>query len=89
MDVKLHDEGCIMAMDGNFVAQVRVDDPELLDGIGSFEDAKEVLLEQMRIVKVMRDDLREKRDGMRAKLIPETEDETNPETKWFNGRYWI
>ncbi|XP_038112445.1 uncharacterized protein LOC119767596 [Culex quinquefasciatus] len=70
MDVKLHDEGCIMAMDGNFVAQVRVDDPELLDGIGSFEDAKEVLLEQMRIVKVMRDDLREKRDGMRAKLIP-------------------
>ncbi|XP_058444279.1 uncharacterized protein LOC131425961 [Malaya genurostris] len=61
MDIKLHSEGCLMLVNNDLLASVSIEHPELLDGTGDFEQAKQVLLEQIRIEEVHFDKLLFKR----------------------------
>ncbi|KAL9708486.1 hypothetical protein quinque_012004 [Culex quinquefasciatus] len=74
MDIRLHNEGCLMATEHNFVAQVRTEDSALLIGVVEFEQARAILINQLRVVKVIRDDLRDERNELRATVAHEDKD---------------
>ncbi|XP_055523776.1 uncharacterized protein LOC129717703 isoform X2 [Wyeomyia smithii] len=57
LDIKLHNEGCLMTTDDNFVAKVRIDNPQLIAQAVDFSEAKRNLLQQLRVSKVLQDDL--------------------------------
>ncbi|XP_058449442.1 uncharacterized protein LOC131429382 [Malaya genurostris] len=65
MIFKLHNEGSLMAADDNFVAKVVLANPQLLKDTKNFRRTKEVLLQQLRIVKVLQDDLSERSESCR------------------------
>ncbi|EDS35724.1 conserved hypothetical protein [Culex quinquefasciatus] len=69
MDIRLHNEGCLMATEHNFVAQVRIEDSALLDGVGEFEQARAILIDQLRVTKVIRDDLRDEQNELRGQFV--------------------
>lgn len=73
LEIKLHSEGSIMTTENNFIAAVKFEHPEQLDDCGNFAQAKEVLIEQLRITCIYRDGLREARDSLRKRLIPAIE----------------
>ncbi|XP_058458064.1 uncharacterized protein LOC131434862 [Malaya genurostris] len=55
--IKLHNESCLMSADDNFLAKVQILTPELLEETMNFDQAKKVLSQQLRIVKVLQDDM--------------------------------
>ncbi|XP_058454005.1 uncharacterized protein LOC131432008 [Malaya genurostris] len=55
--IKLCNEGSLMLADDNFMAKVRLVTPRMLRETTNFFQAKEVLLQQLRIEKVLQDDL--------------------------------
>ncbi|XP_053697869.1 uncharacterized protein LOC128744710 [Sabethes cyaneus] len=57
LDIKLHNEGCLMTADDNFLAKVRILDSDLLGQTNDFDKAKKVLLQKLQVVHVMQDDL--------------------------------
>ncbi|XP_055546420.1 uncharacterized protein LOC129730854 [Wyeomyia smithii] len=83
LDIKLHNEGSLMTADDNFLAVVRIIRPSLVDQTASFMEAREAVLQQLRIVQVLRDDLMAERkvrkqsvlEAIRTVLEPSSEDE--------------
>ncbi|XP_055551198.1 uncharacterized protein LOC129733547 [Wyeomyia smithii] len=69
LDIKLHNEGCLMTANGNFVAKVRLENPQLITQAVDFGEAKKILLQQLRIFKVLQDDLTAERNKWQSSLV--------------------
>ncbi|XP_058819849.1 uncharacterized protein LOC131682418 [Topomyia yanbarensis] len=67
--IKLHNEGSLMSADDNFLAKVELVALELLEDTLDFFEAKEVLLQNLRIVKVLQDDLTAGRSSHQAAFL--------------------
>ncbi|XP_055523341.1 uncharacterized protein LOC129717461 isoform X2 [Wyeomyia smithii] len=66
---KLHNEGCLMTADDNFVAKVRIDNPQPITQAVDFDEAKTNLLQQLRISKVLQDDLTTEREAVQSSIV--------------------
>ncbi|XP_058444292.1 uncharacterized protein LOC131425969 [Malaya genurostris] len=75
LEIKLHSEGRLMLVDDDLLARVTIEEPELLDETRDFEQAKQVLLQQIRIEEVYFDELLSERDHLRTELINTLKDE--------------
>ncbi|XP_055523333.1 uncharacterized protein LOC129717458 [Wyeomyia smithii] len=69
LDVKLHNEGCLMTADDNFVAKVRIDHPQLIAQAADFLEAKRNMLLKLRILKVLQDDLATERERCQTSVV--------------------
>ncbi|XP_058444290.1 uncharacterized protein LOC131425968 [Malaya genurostris] len=74
-EIKLHSEGRLMLVDDDLLARVTIEKPELLDETRDFEQAKQVLLQQIRIEEVYFDELLSKRNQLRTELMNTLKDE--------------
>ncbi|XP_058444296.1 uncharacterized protein LOC131425973 [Malaya genurostris] len=74
LDIKLHSEGRLMLVDDDLLARVTIVKPDSLDETCDFEQAKKVLLEQIRIEEVFFDGLPLKRNQLRGEFISTLED---------------
>ncbi|XP_058444295.1 uncharacterized protein LOC131425972 [Malaya genurostris] len=68
-EIKLHSEGRLMLVDDDLLARVTIEKPELLDETWDFEQAKQVLLQQIRFEEVYFDELLSERDHLRTELM--------------------
>ncbi|XP_058444294.1 uncharacterized protein LOC131425971 [Malaya genurostris] len=68
-EIKLHSEGRLMLVDDDLLARVTIEKPELLDETRDFEQAKQVLLQQIQIEEVYFDELLSKRNQLRTELM--------------------
>lgn len=69
MEIRLHNEGCLLLVDENFVAKVKVLDLTPVTGSTSFIQAKTMLFWQLRIVRILQDELTADRDRSRTGLL--------------------
>ncbi|XP_058444310.1 uncharacterized protein LOC131425979 [Malaya genurostris] len=69
LEIKLHSEGRLMLVDDDLLARVTIERPELLDGTNDFQQAKQVLLEQIRIEEVVLDGLLLERNQLRTDFV--------------------
>ncbi|XP_055523334.1 uncharacterized protein LOC129717459 [Wyeomyia smithii] len=69
LNIKLHNEGCLMTADDNFVAKVRIDNPQPITQAVDFDEAKTNLLQQLRILKVLQDDLTTEREELQSSIV--------------------
>ncbi|XP_058444297.1 uncharacterized protein LOC131425974 [Malaya genurostris] len=69
MDIKLHSEGCLLLVNNDLLAKVTIQQPQLLDETIDFKQAKQVLLEQIRVKEVYFDYQRSKRNQLRTELM--------------------
>ncbi|XP_058456964.1 uncharacterized protein LOC131434316 [Malaya genurostris] len=73
MNIILHNEGCLMATENNFVAQVKIScaSYEKINDSINFLQAKRILLNGLRIVRVLIDDFASQQDGLSETLLVE------------------
>ncbi|XP_058827077.1 uncharacterized protein LOC131687053 [Topomyia yanbarensis] len=69
MDIKLHSEGCLLLVNNDFMAKISIQQPGLLEDTRDFEHAKQVLLEQIRVVEVYYNDLLIERNRLRDEFL--------------------
>ncbi|XP_058444303.1 uncharacterized protein LOC131425976 [Malaya genurostris] len=69
LEIKLHSEGRLMLVDDDLLARVTIARPELLDGTRDFQQAKQVLLDQIRIEEVYFDGLLLERNQLRTDFV--------------------
>ncbi|XP_058813067.1 uncharacterized protein LOC131677338 [Topomyia yanbarensis] len=71
--IKFYNEGSLMSADDNFLAKIELVTPLLLEETMNFGQAKEVFLQQLRIVKVLQDDLTNGRFNRQSALLAAVE----------------
>ncbi|XP_055640430.1 uncharacterized protein LOC129777883 [Toxorhynchites rutilus septentrionalis] len=76
IEIMLHNEGCLMTADDNFVAKVSLGAPQALDVARDFEAAKDILLKQLRILKVFSNDQKTKRADERIVFLEKIKQDT-------------
>ncbi|XP_038114027.1 uncharacterized protein LOC119767976 [Culex quinquefasciatus] len=69
LEIRLHNEGCLLLVDENFVAKVRVLDLAPVTDSTNFIQAKTMLFWQLRIVRILQDELMADRDRSRTGLL--------------------
>ncbi|XP_058461842.1 uncharacterized protein LOC131436888 [Malaya genurostris] len=74
MDIKLHSEGCLMLVNDELLAKVIIEEPEILDKTVDFEQAKQVLLKQLKIVEVYYDYFTTQRTKFRIEFLKALEE---------------
>ncbi|XP_055526492.1 uncharacterized protein LOC129719113 isoform X2 [Wyeomyia smithii] len=69
LNIKLQHEGCLMTADDHFVAKIRIENPQSILQAVDFGEAKSNLLQQLRIVKILQDDLTNERVAGQSSVV--------------------
>ncbi|XP_055526282.1 uncharacterized protein LOC129719006 [Wyeomyia smithii] len=69
LDIEIRSKCYLMTVDDNFVAKVRVDNPQLIIQAVGFDAAKRNLLQQLRISEVLQDDLATERETRQSSVV--------------------